>query len=51
MQEKIILTDIDGCVLDWEFAFHQWMEHHGHTLDDKNVYSVATAYNLADSKA
>ena len=51
MQEKIILTDIDGCVLDWESAFHQWMEHHGHTLDDKNVYSVATAYNLADSKA
>ena len=51
MQEKIILTDIDGVVLDWEFAFHQWMEHHGHTLDDKNVYSVATAYNLADSKA
>ena len=51
MQEKIILTDIDGVMLDWEFAFNSWMEVHGHSLDDKDVYSIATAYNLADSKA
>ena len=30
MQEKIILTDIDGVMLDWEFAFHSWMDVHGH---------------------
>ena len=30
MKNKIILTDCDGVVLDWEFAFSNWMEHRGH---------------------
>lgn len=25
-KEKIILTDIDGCVLDWNLSFHDWMK-------------------------
>ena len=29
--QKIILTDCDGVVLDWEEGFSIWMEHHGHT--------------------
>ena len=27
--DKIILTDVDGVLLNWEFAFHTWMEEHG----------------------
>ena len=50
-KEKIILTDIDGCVLDWEFAFRQWMEVQGHDLHDKNSYYINKAFNLAGSKA
>ena len=50
-KEKIILTDIDGCVLDWEFAFRQWMEVQGHDLQDKNSYYINKAFNLAGSKA
>jgi hypothetical protein len=50
MQEKIILTDVDGVCLDWEFAFHQWMEVQGHELDDKDVYSMAMAYQMAPDK-
>jgi hypothetical protein len=28
--DKLILTDIDGVVLDWEYAFDVWMGQHGH---------------------
>jgi hypothetical protein len=27
--DKVILTDVDGVLLNWEFAFHTWMEEHG----------------------
>lgn len=48
MKEKIILTDADGVLLDWEFAFHQWMFEHGYTLDNSAVqeYEIAVKYNL-----
>jgi len=26
---KLILTDADGCLLDWEWAFNIWMQEHG----------------------
>lgn len=50
MKNKIILTDCDGCVLDWEFAFHQWMEMRGHQLQVKNQYSIAKSYGLESAE-
>ena len=29
--KKVILTDADGVLLNWEYAFSCWMEQHGHT--------------------
>ena len=29
-KSKIILTDIDGVVLNWEYAFGEYMEVQGH---------------------
>jgi FMN phosphatase YigB (HAD superfamily) len=29
MKKKVILTDADGVILDWEWAFAVWMEEHG----------------------
>ncbi|MDA8842111.1 hypothetical protein N9N08_00365 [bacterium] len=43
-KNKIILTDIDGVVLDWEEGFSVWMEHHGHELVDDYQYM----YNIGD---
>lgn len=44
----IILTDIDGVVLDWEFGFHTWMQCHGHNPVEDGVdhYSMAEHYGL-----
>jgi FMN phosphatase YigB (HAD superfamily) len=46
-KEKIILTDCDGAILDWEWAFHNWMEHHGHTLIDPGHYQIGTMYGIS----
>ena len=38
---KIILTDCDGAVLDWEYAFHVWMQDRGHkrlNIEEQSYY-------------
>ena len=34
MDNKIILTDCDGVLLDWEWAFHVWMQERGYELHE-----------------
>ena len=42
---KKILTDVDGCLLYWEVAFHQWMEQHEqHPLDRIDTYNIHEMY-------
>jgi len=38
-KSKVILTDIDGVMLNWEEAFHVWMEHQGHVNDERYRFS------------
>jgi len=47
-KDKIILTDIDGVILDWEEGFSVWMEHHGHNKTEgyQYVYSIGDRYGL-----
>lgn len=46
MKDKVILTDCDGVLFDWEYAFGQWMKRHGYKLYDANAYNVADRYEL-----
>ena len=50
--EKIILTDCDGVLLNWEYAFTTWMERHGYVVDPKNPesYDVGDRYGLLKAK-
>ena len=43
---KIILTDCDGVLLDWEDAFHQWMQTQGHTKVTRGMYDISTQYGI-----
>lgn len=37
--DKVILTDADGVILNWEYAFCTWMEQHGYTqIENGNEY-------------
>ena len=46
MKDKVILTDADGVLLDWEYAFDQWMKRHGYTVKVTGDYQMDVKYGL-----
>lgn len=46
---KVILTDADGVLLDWEYAFHTWMKAKGHKpiRGFKKLYHVDIRFDLS----
>lgn len=46
MYSKLILTDCDGVLLNWEYAFDVWMNERGHKKLDNDSYSVGTRYGV-----
>jgi len=45
-KNKVILTDCDGVLLDWEYSFDYWMCRHGYNKVKQNVYDMAEAYDM-----
>ena len=53
MKDKVILTDCDGVLLDWAYAFDQWMSRHGYEVNpnfNKN-YAMAKRYGIEQSES
>jgi hypothetical protein len=49
--DKLILTDVDGVLLNWEYAFNIWMQRHGYKLGkNANSYDMGERYDLTDKK-
>ena len=50
---KIILTDADGVLLDWEFAFGVWMEQHGFQKQEdwQFKYDIGKRYGIDKEQA
>ena len=46
MKDKVILVDCDGVILDWVYAFGQWMKRHGFEEVDTSVYDIHIRYNI-----
>jgi beta-phosphoglucomutase-like phosphatase (HAD superfamily) len=48
MKNRIILCDIDGVALDWEWAFHIWMEEQGFQKQEGGqfVYNIGKRYGI-----
>jgi len=46
--KKIIVTDVDGVLLNWEDAFQIWMEHQGfkRTKGHQFIYNAAEQFDL-----
>jgi FMN phosphatase YigB (HAD superfamily) len=50
---KVILTDADGVLLNWEYAFCCWMEQHGYTqIENGNwEYDIAKRFSITKDHA
>ena len=46
MKNKVILTDCDGVILDWEYSFKKWMTRHGYVVVKDDCYDIAEAFGL-----
>lgn len=46
MKDKVILTDCDGVLLDWEYSFDQWMKRHGYSIVNPGCYNMDIKYEL-----
>ena len=51
MKDKVIMVDCDGVLLDWEYAFDQWMKRHGYIGDSDGDYKMGTKYGIEGSEA
>jgi FMN phosphatase YigB (HAD superfamily) len=49
MKNKVILTDCDGVILDWEYSFTEWMRGRGYTLAENyhTMYNIGERYNIS----
>lgn len=48
MQEKIILTDVDGVLLDWNAGFDRWMMEQGYVYVPGNESSYLMEHRFID---
>ena len=50
---KVILSDCDGVLLDWEEGFSVWMEHHGHKLVEgyQFMYDMSDRYGISKEQS
>jgi len=51
MYSKLILTDCDGVLLDWEYAFNVWMNDRGYELVAPLSYQISNRYRISQSEA
>lgn len=47
MTKQVILTDIDGVVLNWEANFNEWMAQKGYVLVEPDAYNVNQRFNIS----
>lgn len=51
IKEKVILTDCDGVLLDWEYHFHRWMAKKGFEKNNKVSYKVDEMYDISRTES
>jgi uncharacterized HAD superfamily protein len=52
VKDNVILTDVDGVLLNWEYAFDTWMQTHGHSKVEGGQfkYNIGKRYNISNDQ-
>ena len=50
MQSSVILTDVDGVLLNWEYAFDCYVQEHGFKKVEGSEYkyNIGKRYGISD---
>lgn len=48
MNDKVILTDCDGVIVDWEYGFEKFMNGHGYEKVKSDSYDLREQYGFND---
>ena len=51
LNEKVILTDCDGVLVDWLFGFKEFMAERGYTEQDDTGYAIWKRYGFINKEA
>jgi|TARA_B100001094_G_scaffold145906_1_gene141262 5'(3')-deoxyribonucleotidase len=51
MGKKVILTDVDGVLLNWEKSFSKWMSDKGYSIEQQNEYAQSKRYGITKEQA
>lgn len=51
MMNKVILTDCDGVLLDWEHSFDRWVQNRGFQKQTNEEYCIAATYGTSTHTA
>ena len=53
LHERLILTDCDGVLLNWNSKFHEWMSGRGYTLIPRanEFYGIDIRYNISKDES
>jgi len=51
LNEKLILVDCDGVLLDWQYSFYKWMAERGHNPVADGVYDMGKVFDMSYDEA
>lgn len=51
LNEKLILVDCDGVLVDWIYGFTRWMRGHGHNVIKSDVYDISEMFDIQKPEA
>ena len=51
LNEKLILVDCDGVLLDWQYSFYKWMAARGHYPIAENEYDMGKTFDMSYDQA
>jgi hypothetical protein len=50
ISQSLIVTDVDGVLLNWDHSFARWIRSHGYSIQDASSYLLAPRYGISEDR-